>query len=188
MLPRASLVDQFDEDPTSVADVIKSIAFVGSLYLLDPASQGYRAAVGTAIAEGLPRNGFSVQCLLLFAAALEWSGEQDYANTTLIEAKSMALGIGMQSRRFAREQGQQCTVLEESWRRTWWELYFFDAMFGGFDICPRMSSGMSSPMQICRAKRRFYSTGVSNQSPESPCEWTNECCVEYSSTANTGRV
>lgn len=130
-LPRTRLISQFDKDPASVTDLIKVIAFIGSLYMFDPSSQGYRAAVESAIAKGLPQDGFSVQCLLLFAGALEWSGEQDYAQSMLDKAKSMALNIGIQFRSYAQEHGQGCLVLEESWRRTWWELYIIDAIFAG---------------------------------------------------------
>ncbi|KID65270.1 C6 zinc finger domain-containing protein, partial [Metarhizium hybridum] len=136
VLPKARLVNQFDKDPSSVAHVIKAMAFIGALYIPNSASQAYRAAIETAIANHLPRNGFTVQCLLLYAGALEWSGEQDYARSILDKAKSMALDIGLQSRRFARAHSDGCLVLAESWRRTWWELYIIDAIFGGIGHLP----------------------------------------------------
>jgi hypothetical protein len=122
---------QFDRDPASVANVIKAIVFIGSLYMLDPTSQSHRVDLETAALNDLPPNGFNVQCLLLFAAALEWSGEQDYGRIMLDRAKSMALDIGMQSREFAAANGLGCAALEESWRRTWWELYIIDSIFAG---------------------------------------------------------
>lgn len=131
VLPKSRLLQQFDADSASVEHILKAISFVGSLYMLDPASHGYRAAVESDVANGLPRTGFSVQCLLLFAGALEWSGEQDFALATLNKAKSLALEIGLNSQSFAHEHGQGCTILEESWRRTWWELYIIDAIFAG---------------------------------------------------------
>ncbi|KAK2594458.1 hypothetical protein QQS21_007804 [Conoideocrella luteorostrata] len=136
VLPKFHLLQLFDRDPLSVTNVIKAIAFIGSLYIRDAASPEYRAAVEVAITKGLPHNGFSVQCLLLFAGALEWSGEQDKAASVLRDTKSMALGIKMNSQSFASKNGQRWAILEDSWRRTWWELYIIDSIFAGIRHLP----------------------------------------------------
>jgi hypothetical protein len=41
----------------------------------------------------------------------------------------IALDLTMFRRRFAVENGEGDAVLEESWRRTWWQVYISDAIF-----------------------------------------------------------
>jgi hypothetical protein len=44
-------------------------------------------------------------------------------------ATRLALDLGMHRRQFAEQNGKGDEVLEESWRRTWWQLYVVDAFF-----------------------------------------------------------
>ncbi|KAK4074597.1 transcriptional regulator family: Fungal Specific TF [Purpureocillium lilacinum] len=131
VLPRTSFISQVDRDPASVADLLPAMALVGSLYLRDGRSSSYRQGVEQALCQQLPPTGFSVQALMLFALVLEWSGENERAESTLGQAKSLALSIQMNQKPFATRHGQGIPVMEECWRRTWWELYVIDALFAG---------------------------------------------------------
>ena len=131
VLPRTSFISQVDRDPASVADLLPAMALVGSLYLRDGRSSSYRQGVEQALCQQLPPTGFSVQALMLFALVLEWSGENERAESTLGQAKSLALSIQRNQRPFATRHGQGIPVMEECWRRTWWELYVIDALFAG---------------------------------------------------------
>lgn len=44
-------------------------------------------------------------------------------------ARQLALDLGMHHREFAIDHGNGDPVLEESWRRTWWQVYIVDAFF-----------------------------------------------------------
>ncbi len=44
-------------------------------------------------------------------------------------ARRTALDLAMFHRQFAVENGEGDKVLEESWRRTWWQIYITDATF-----------------------------------------------------------
>ena len=74
------------------------------------------------------RNGFSVQALLLWAIAEEAHDHTESAYQTVQSAIDIALAIGMNSRDFASKNGRGSPVLEESWRRTYWELYVVEAL------------------------------------------------------------
>lgn len=91
------------------------------------------------MAKELPHSGFSIQALVLFALALEWTGAMERASETLERAKSSALAMGIHRQSFATEYGRGHPVLEESWRRTWWELYIVDALFAGIRNLPTFS-------------------------------------------------
>ncbi len=77
------------------------------------------------------RDGFTVQAMLLLAIGLDGNTEFDKANEMLKQAQDLALEIGMNNRAFAAMHGEGSAVLEESWRRTWWELYVVDGMIAG---------------------------------------------------------
>lgn len=75
------------------------------------------------------QNGFLVQAMLLLVIGLDAIGKQDEAIKMLNKTKRMAVEIGLQTKKFSRTHGRGISVLEESWRRTWWELYVLDGMF-----------------------------------------------------------
>ncbi len=77
------------------------------------------------------RDGFAVQARLLFTIGLDGNNEQKRALDVLVQAENIALEIGMHQRDFATLHGENMPVLEESWRRTWWELYIVDGMIAG---------------------------------------------------------
>jgi hypothetical protein len=78
-----------------------------------------------------PKDGFRVQALLALAIGLDGYTHQEKALKVLLDAQDLALELGMNKRDFAFINGNGSSVLEESWRRTWWELYVIDGMIAG---------------------------------------------------------
>ena len=76
-----------------------------------------------------PKTGFTVQALLLFALASHANSNPEGGLRIMATAINMALELGMNRRDFAINNGEGDVVLEESWRRTWWELFVVDGMF-----------------------------------------------------------
>ncbi|KKY25919.1 putative c6 zinc finger domain containing protein [Diplodia seriata] len=72
-----------------------------------------------------------VQALLLYAIGLKANDRGSMADDMLSKAIDIALAIGMNDREFAIRNGCGNRLLEESWRRTWWELYVADGFFAG---------------------------------------------------------
>lgn len=72
---------------------------------------------------------FMVQCHLIYAIALFWCGDKAQSREQMDAAIHAALDLAMFRHQFAIENGEGDAVLEESWRRTWWQLYIADAIF-----------------------------------------------------------
>ncbi|KAK5994030.1 C6 finger domain transcription factor iacK-like protein [Cladobotryum mycophilum] len=136
VLPRADLVRQFESNSDSVSELILPMIAIGSLYIHDAQSEKYKKDTETSLSKKLSPNGFSVQALMLFALALEWSGDGQRAAGVLERAKTMALAIGLNNKSFALEYGREDHALQETWRRTWWELYVLDSLFAGIRHLP----------------------------------------------------
>lgn len=77
------------------------------------------------------RDAFLVQAMMLLVIGLDGEEQYSKAKEFLDEAKELALQIGLHTRSFAVLHGGGHPVLEESWRRTWWELFILDGMFAG---------------------------------------------------------
>jgi hypothetical protein len=67
--------------------------------------------------------GFQVQYLLLTSIIEHAHGHNECSHRALAQAITLALDIGMNYPSFARQNSLGFCVLEESWRRTYWELY-----------------------------------------------------------------
>ncbi|KAE8154318.1 hypothetical protein BDV25DRAFT_116266 [Aspergillus avenaceus] len=75
--------------------------------------------------------GFDVQAVLLYSIAIYWGDESKRALELLDKTINMAWELGMNRQSFASEQGMNNPILEESWRRTWWQIYVTDAHIAG---------------------------------------------------------
>ncbi|KAG4414494.1 hypothetical protein IFR04_012371 [Cadophora malorum] len=109
-----------------------AMCYVGSFYV----PQAPTPALGLEAEKSVnsmscPRDGFKVQAMLLLAIGLDGFGNQEKALEILGEAQNLALELGMHRHEFTSVNGSVLGVLEESWRRTWWELYAVDRMIAG---------------------------------------------------------
>jgi hypothetical protein len=69
---------------------------------------------------------FNVQALMLFALAEFHCDNRVEARKKLSTCTAMALELHMNERDFARAYGENDSVLEECWRRTYYILYIVD--------------------------------------------------------------
>ncbi|KAH7153609.1 fungal-specific transcription factor domain-containing protein [Dactylonectria macrodidyma] len=67
-----------------------------------------------------------VQAMLLLSIALHARNDSDKSVSMLSKAVSLAIQIGLHRKDYALIHGKGSPVLEESLRRTWWELYVTD--------------------------------------------------------------
>lgn len=159
-LPRQYLIKRLHTDSNSLQHLIPVMQYIGSLITpTTAASESFRLHARDILpARRLPLNGFSVQALLLLAIVEHCTNKFDEARYILDEAILLALKLDMQSQSFATVHGEGCSVLEESWRRTWWTLYVTDGVFSGIRHCLTFS--------LWRVK-----TDV-----DLPCEEDRYCC------------
>lgn len=78
-----------------------------------------------------PKDGFRVQAMLILTIGLDGYTYQEKALQILVDAQDLALQFGMNKREFAIINGNSSDIMEESWRRTWWEMYIVDGMIAG---------------------------------------------------------
>lgn len=76
-------------------------------------------------------NGFDIQAILLYSVAVYWRNEPSGGTALLEESIRMATILGMNQKEFAARNSQGDAVLEESWRRTWWQIFIADAHIAG---------------------------------------------------------
>lgn len=132
-LPRKFLEKRMQSDPASLRLVLAVMEYVGSVYHPTACSQTYlevaQAALSTSLVANSPNLGFTVQALILLALAMhcsdEWGISRQYHNLAL----DIALEIEMHRAPFAQQHGEGDSVLEESWRRTWWTLQWVDVVY-----------------------------------------------------------
>ena len=136
-LPRQYLIKRLRTDNGSLQHLIPVMQYIGSLIAPTTAqSESVRLLARDILpARSLPLNGFSVQSLMLLAIVEHCTNRFDEARYILDEAILLALKLDMQSQLFATVHGEGCSVLEESWRRTWWTLYVTDGVFSGIRHC-----------------------------------------------------
>ncbi|KAH8816311.1 hypothetical protein F5884DRAFT_818401 [Xylogone sp. PMI_703] len=129
MLPKLNLLKLLKEKPLGYIEAI--LWYIGSIYISEAPTAAFEQEAERLVNLATSRDGFKVQALLLLAIAFDGCLHRDRALQFLLEAQDLALELGMDKREFASANGQGCVFLEESWRRTFWELYAVDGMIAG---------------------------------------------------------
>ena len=139
-----------------------AICFVGSRYLPGAPSASFAEELDSLLlVSSFPRDGSTVQALLLFTLGLDSNNDQKKASEVLLKAETLALELGMNYQEYAVINSLGSSIYEESLRRTWWELYVVRIMMAGFHqrgtFCPR--NIMSTVPLPC--EEREFAAGVS---------------------------
>jgi len=121
LVPRAWYNEQ--HYPKYLTSVVQ---FIGSHFSTSVSSDSLRNAVGKKLASADAHTSTMVQALLLFSIALHSRNEAKEAQENLARAVDLALELGMNRSCFAVLNGHQQPIVEESIRRTWWELFIVD--------------------------------------------------------------
>ncbi|KAK1985392.1 hypothetical protein LZ30DRAFT_708563 [Colletotrichum cereale] len=115
----------------SFRPLIAVMRLVGNIYVAREFSDNLRENVEKCFSEANHACPIMVQCRLLYSVALFWYGHKVEAKQQMDLAVRLALDLEMFQQEFARAHGEEDTVLTESWRRTWWELFIIDAYYAG---------------------------------------------------------
>ncbi|KAE8421565.1 hypothetical protein BDV36DRAFT_247720 [Aspergillus pseudocaelatus] len=103
--------------------------YIGAHYYPDVRfKEEFRPAAYTVLSDVTPRDGFKVQGLLLLAIIEHAHGQEENAHMKIQMAIDLALELGMNRSSFALINSEGNSVLAESWRRTFWELYVVDGL------------------------------------------------------------
>ncbi|KAG5660340.1 hypothetical protein KAF25_002946 [Fusarium avenaceum] len=116
---------------TSLEPLFAAIRWIGSLYIEKDTSLSLFKDASRLIEDNPLEDGFSVQARLLLIIGLDGNRQRKRAERLMTEARDISIQIRLNTDRFAATHGQGVPILEESWRRTWWELYIVDALMSG---------------------------------------------------------
>lgn len=138
-----------------------AIQYIGSLYI-PPARRGAQAEeLKNALARAdIPRDGIMVQAMLLYSTGLHMSDHEELSAQVMQATVDLALELGMDKRDFAIQNGSNSALMEESIRRTWWEVFVLDGLNAGVNpqYTLRLLGHQSSIDLPC--EERDYSSGV----------------------------
>ncbi|KAF3479920.1 putative C6 transcription factor [Arthroderma uncinatum] len=135
VLPRWSFQIRLAQDPVTLRPLLLTMQYIGALFTPSVNSGPLEAEVQKAFADfragsGEP-TGYHVQAFLLYSIAVYWCNEIERGLKILDETIRMALDMEMHLESFAQRHGENNRLLEESWRRTWWQLYVVDGHVAG---------------------------------------------------------
>ncbi|KAM5380086.1 hypothetical protein ACJZ2D_003733 [Fusarium nematophilum] len=124
--------------PTSTKDgtiepLLAAVRWVGSLFV-EPGTTShnlFKEAYRLVYDPKVIKDGFLVQAMVLLVIGLDGNRQRKKVKKLLAESQNLSVQIGLNTRLFASLNGQGMPMLEESWRRTWWELYIVDALIAG---------------------------------------------------------
>lgn len=132
VLPKEHLLRLAKDRP--LEPLLAAMQWVGSLYVddLGPARATLLdEAMAALYAPDVAKDGFLVQAMVMVLVGLDGSTRQEEARGLLSDAERIAIEIGLYQRAYAAAHGAGSAVLEESWRRTWWDLFVVDGMVAG---------------------------------------------------------
>ncbi len=115
--------------PTLLPPHLKAVvSFVASHFSRGFPQQSLRNAAKNITSNHISNDGFKVQGLMLFGMSLFARCEQEPALVVINQAIDLALELGMNTKNFSLGNAVGNSILEESWRRTWWDLYMIDGI------------------------------------------------------------
>lgn len=117
------------QNPAILPEYLKgAMRLMASQYSPGLKTDSYESVVETVLSDDSSDSGFKVQAMMLIAMYSFASLEQETGAQVLEKAISMALRLGLNTLRFQDEP-----ILEESWRRTWWDCFFVVALASSLD-------------------------------------------------------
>lgn len=131
LLPRDNLLRLLKEKK-QLEHLEAAMRYVGSFYIDQAPTTALCLEAERAIYRAdCPKDAFKVQAMLILCIGLDGYTYQEKALQILNDAQALALQLGMNKREFAEIHGNGWSSLEESWRRTWWEMFVVDGMIAG---------------------------------------------------------
>ncbi|KAL3488381.1 hypothetical protein BJX62DRAFT_212023 [Aspergillus germanicus] len=162
VLPLWALKQRIATNGRPLQTLVSVVQYIGSVFAKSVISASMKVEAEQAVASiGVngPVTGFDVQALILLSIAIYWANEPEKALKMLDKSIALALELGMNKRGFAYTHGQKDPMLEECWRRTWWQLYVTDAhIAGSTSTFPFRTSSVEMDVDL-PCDEEFYESG-----------------------------
>lgn len=190
VLPRWSLEKHWALSPEEFSPVLHMMQYIGSLFNELAPSESYKALAKTTLP--LHRKEFTtpyeIQAMILFSIATYWSDEVEYGLEIAEDIIPSAIGLQMHHDGCATQYGKGDPVLEESWRRTWWQLYQTHAhMAASAHAIPTALSGLYMSVRL-PSEEDAYESGVSDLLADRMFLRRSDKNTGHSPASNFGRV
>ncbi|PGH06288.1 hypothetical protein GX51_02485 [Blastomyces parvus] len=176
ILPPAHLLHFISPLPVCLKMVMK---FVGAHFAFGVSTDAYKLSTIKAIESDREPSYQKVQALVLFATVLHARNDREEAISYFPIAVSLAVELGMHRKSMAEALAGGNFVREESIRRTWWEIYMIDVMFGAFDHCPLNIGNLTMDVHF-PSEEASYCTGISLVEPPSATQFYNRIFADHS--------
>jgi hypothetical protein len=129
VLPRSEMLNALQKNNLHHLEL--ALQYIGSYYVVGSNTLSLQSSLQMALGNSVGvKDAYYVQAMMLLAMGLHMADHGDEINI-MYSAIDCALGLGMHRNRFPSENGGVGTILEESFRRTWWELFVWDGIFCG---------------------------------------------------------
>ncbi|GFF43763.1 uncharacterized transcriptional regulatory protein C530.05 [Aspergillus udagawae] len=166
-VPRFAIQRYADSDHQAIQPLYAVMKYIGSLHnTLIPSSQlkdHVEAELAIVRSTNHVVSPFAVQAVLLYSIAIYWCDETRKGLQLLEEAIRMALDLGMNRCDFPMQHGRNDPILEESWRRTWWQIYITDAhIAGSTHTYPFRTTGIPMDVHLPCEEEEYECGNISN--------------------------
>lgn len=147
----------YSYSPPHYLDLV--IKFIGAHFTPAASPEVYRPTVvlATVDQEPCPEK---VQALLLLTIVLHSRNERQEAGTLLAQAMDLAYELGMHRRSFAETRAEEDLIRQESFRRTWWELFVIEGMLTALGVRASFTAS-TIPLEVpLPCEERIYQEGL----------------------------
>ncbi|KAF9735063.1 hypothetical protein PMIN06_000838 [Paraphaeosphaeria minitans] len=182
VLPRWALETRMAKEE-GISDFLLPVLFyIGSIFAHSVDSTPFANAAAAAMEAGqrnstrFTPNPYFIQALMLYSIAVYWCNGPGRGREMLDECIEGSFTLGMHQKDFAVRNGNGDPVLEESWRRTWWQIHVTDIHIAGSTHSYR---GLSVKFPITTdlpCEEECYETGII----PTPATLTNYNAREFS--------
>ena len=172
VLPRWSLNQHYAANPLAFTPVVFVMQFIGSLFDPSVSTEMCRDMATRALPlsqdQSMPLTPHQIQALLLFSITLYWSDEIERSLDLLGLVIHRALEMQMHHSAFATQNSRSDPVLEESWRRTWWQIYITEGHIASSARTFPSRIGIIEMTTMLPCEEEAYESGVSPTPPPCP--------------------
>ncbi|KAL4938723.1 hypothetical protein BDV06DRAFT_214885 [Aspergillus oleicola] len=126
MVPRKTLDSLCCIIPSYLFSIMR---YIGAHYYPNLSlKEEYRQAAFSCLSDPTMHEGFKVQALLLLAIVEHSNGHEHSAHRLIQAATNISLEVELNDSSYPAENSFGHAVIQESWRRTYWELYVIDGL------------------------------------------------------------
>lgn len=155
-------------EPAICDFLLPVLLYIGSIFTHCIESKPLADAAAQAIESGRHHSGspnpYFAQALMLYSIAVYWCNEPQKGRKLLDESIDAGFALGMHLKEFASQYGHGDAVLEESWRRTWWQMHITDIHISGSTHTYEGLSAKYPSTAELPCEELQYDTGVSYDS------------------------